>query len=60
VPLLLVEKNVGDNNNVKPDILGENFYVFVYNKHSSPSHVWGSDCLRKFSVDCGAKHPETL
>ena len=41
-------------------VSGENLYVFAYNKHSSASHIRGSDCLRKFAIECGATHPETL
>ena len=38
----------------------DNMYIFALNNYSSSAHIRGSDCLRKFSVMCGATHPETL
>lgn len=36
----------------------ENIYVFA--RPSALSHLRGSDCLRDFAVECGAKHPKAL
>lgn len=45
---------------MKAGVSRDNPYVFGCNMYSSVSYIRGSDCLRKFSVDCGAEHPHTL
>ena len=45
------------------DVVGvakENQYVFARNHYGSLDHVRGCDCLRTFSIECGAKQPELL
>jgi hypothetical protein len=37
-----------------------NEYVFAVPTHQSDRHIRGSDCVRKFSVDCGASIPANL
>ena len=38
----------------------QNEFVFARNFNSSLSHIRGTDCLRKFAEECGAKHPQNL
>lgn len=38
----------------------DNIFVFARSAYGSLSHIRGSDCLRKFSAECGAKQPNLL
>ena len=44
----------------KAGVNTNNNYVFARAKYRSMNHVRGSDCLRVFSEDCGAKEPKLL
>ena len=47
-------------NRLQVGVSTDNTYIFALNNYSSSSHIQGSNCLRKFSVVCGATHPGTL
>ncbi|KAG9268080.1 hypothetical protein AMEX_G18978 [Astyanax mexicanus] len=63
VPLLLTHEMEASidlliRNRAAVEICSENPFVFA--RTSGTSHIRGSDCLRKFSLECQAKHPERL
>ena len=63
VPLLLTHDMEASidlliRNRAAVGVCSENPYVFA--RTSGTSHIRGSDCLRKFSLECQAKHPERL
>lgn len=63
VLLALEMKNSLDYlNSVKNEarVSRSNQYVFAVNIDNSESNIRSSDCLRKFSVECGAKNPGSL
>ncbi|KAL7881118.1 hypothetical protein SRHO_G00033720 [Serrasalmus rhombeus] len=63
VPLLLTHDmeasiDILISNRTAVGICSENPFVFA--RISGTSHMRGSDCLRQFSLECQAKHPECL
>lgn len=50
--MLSLRKEVG--------VSSENNYLFASCTHGAKYSYRGADCLRKFSIDCGAIAPETL
>lgn len=41
-------------------VTDENQYLFPTVQYGSLSHICGSDCLRKFSAECGVIAPDRL
>lgn len=65
VPLLIDDKifeaiNMLVAKRLQAGVAEENNYLFAVNNSASLCHIRGSDCLRKFSLECGAKFPATL
>ncbi|XP_063067616.1 uncharacterized protein LOC134459242 [Engraulis encrasicolus] len=63
VPVLLTERMVSSlelliQTRTNVGVPAENPYVFA--RLEAMTHIRGSDCLRKFAAECGAKHPEYL